>query len=426
MKSLHERLRALLAGSPRLRTKRSDAMSSNATDLIVWWLCGLPNATHEPSVGDDLASALVRALNTSCGFRGAAADHNFVLFKTHKTGSSTLEVMLARHAHLRGLLPVGCVFDVGGHFFKSGGCNLTLKSGVAKREVEMRHMFALRQWWRGSASTWGCDRGDGQWFDQLIDRTYQNIMRNTSVPILIPIRDPESHLQSAMHYYKVTANQLERSSELWNPLAKDFRLLSAAQVERFVRRWLQTSPPDEADEAEDESGSKRIFPIVLEEFDASLVTLRRQLRWDMSDVVYTKVIHAGDQQGASATPVKRRSRLRNNRTKLSSRWTSWDAALYTAFVKLYQHQKQTIVDSTFQQEVTALRRLSMALAAVCKSTPWPQILDVWCRYANGDEHRAEAEACSTRVLARSRWLPALVHAAARKPRGGPASLLMRA
>ena len=397
--SLHERLHALLAGSRRRRTKRSDAMSSNATDLIVWWLCGVPNATREPSVGDDVASALVRALNTSCGFRGAAADHNSVLFKTHKTGSSTLEVMLARHAHLRGLLPVGCVFDVGGHFFKSGGCNLTLKPGVAKREVEMRHTFALRQWWRGSASTWGCDRGDGLWFDQLIDHTYQNIMRNTSVPILIPTRDPESHLQSAMHYYKVTANHLERSSELWNPLAKDFRLLSAAQVEHFVRRWL-----------EDESGSKLIFPIVMEEFDASLVTLRRQLRWDMSDVVYTKVIHQGDQHGASAKPVERGSRMKNNRSKLPSRWTSWDAALYTAFVKLYQRQKQTIVDSTFEQELTALRRVSVALHAVCKSTPWPRMLGVWCRYANADEHRAEAEACSTRVLASSRWLPSLVHA----------------
>ena len=166
------------------QTQPAQTMSSNAINSTLLWLCGTPNATRESSKGDDLPSALAQALNTSCGFRGAAADHNFVFFKTHKTGSSTLMLMLARNVWIRRLKLVGCIFDVGRitKVFQSGGCNLTLPPGVASREAGLRHNFIVDQWWRDSASDFGCDRGDGQWFDQLIVDTYQNIMKNAAGP----------------------------------------------------------------------------------------------------------------------------------------------------------------------------------------------------------------------------------------------------
>lgn len=370
------------------RGSPAQAMSSNATNSTLWWLCGVPNATRESSIGDDLPSALAQALNTNCGFRGAAADHRFVLFKTHKTGSSTLQLMLARIAYIRRLKAVGCIFDVGSHFFQSGGCNLTLPLGVVARDFGVRHNFAKTLWWKGSAAHYGCDHGDGQWFDQLIDHTYPNIMKNAAgpdhhVPIIIPTREPGDHMRSVLHYYNVSSQKFASASDLWNPLAKDFRLLSLSQVQQFVRRWPQN-----------QSNSKRIFPVVLEDFDVSLVTLRRQLRWDLSDMVYTRVVHNRDVHAATMTNGMQPSTL-----QVPPDWTSWDTILYTAFVELHQLQKQAILDSTFQQEVVALHRMSMALEALCNEAGTSQAgtLDVPCMFARASEGFAEHKLCESRA-----------------------------
>ena len=338
---------------------------------------------------DQLPVALAHALTTNCGFHGSAARRGYALFKTHKTGSSTVELMLARTAYLKGLLPVSCVFNVGSHFFRSGGCDLTLEPGLVQLDVSLRHNFMVSEWWNSNASDWGCDHGDGRWFDQLVHRTYQRIMNNSFVPVLIPTRAPKEHLLSAMHYYGVTQQEMASSPGRWNPLAKDFRLLSKTQADDFVRRWPENT-----------SNSNRIFPIILEAFDASLVSLRRQLRWDLKEMVYARVIHKGD-AGAQ---------FKYSHTgTVPSNWISWDAVLYQSFVELYQRQRQQVFDSTFEHEVLALRRMSMALEAVCNESRAPgglnridglpsKMLKVWCAYATGSELFAEKE--STKGCAR--------------------------
>jgi len=331
---------------------------------------------------DELPVALARVLATSCGFHGSAARRGYALFKTHKTGSTTVKLMLARTARLKGLLPVSCVFDVRNHWFSSGGCKLTLEPGLRTRDVSLRHNFMVNQWWSSRASDKGCDHGDGRWFDQLVHGTYQMIMNNSVVPVLIPIRAPKEHLLSAMHYFHVTGHQMASSPEKWDPLAKDFRLLTKTHVDDFVRRW-----------PENISNSERIFPIIFEAFDASLVSLRRQLRWDLNEVVYARVIHKEDRAGA-------RSNYSHMGT-VPSNWISWDATLYDSLVKLYQRQRQQVFDSTFEHEVLALRRMSMAIEAVCNEARapgglnriggLPSALTLWCAYATGNESFAESD-----------------------------------
>ena len=204
-------------------------------------------------------------------------------------------------------LPVSCVFNVGSHFFSSGGCELTLELGLVKHDVSLRHNFAVGQWWNSNASDKGCDHGDGRWFDQLVHSTYPRIMKNPFVPVLIPTRAPKEHLLSAMHYYGVTQQKMTSSPGMWNPLAKDFRLLSKTQVDDFVRSWPENT-----------SNSNRIFPIILEAFDASLVSLRRQLRWDLTEMVYARVIHNKDAAAQSNY---------SHTGTVPSNWISWDAVL---------------------------------------------------------------------------------------------------
>ena len=131
-----------------------------------------------------------------------------------------------------------------------------------------------------------------------------------------------------------------------------------------------------------------------------------RLLWDLSDVVYTRVIHKGDRSAKSQDHSTQVDILPPNPFRL---WMLRDdATLYTAFVQLHEDQRRTILDSTFEKEAIALSRIRRAVEDVCKTAQAsdgmeqnntmnritrPRELDLWCNYANADEAYAEHRAC---------------------------------
>ena len=387
---------------------------SPTSSSVRQWLCGEPNVPRPqaltaallPFYRREWADVLYDVLSTSCGFKGRLADGerrssaaHFALLKTHKTASSTLEVMLARDAQQHGLRSAGCQFDRGSHFFQSGGCDLSHALGGARFDYVMRHNFRKDQWWsnrpaaaHAGTGRGGCDHADGRWFDQL-QASYQQIFAIGHPPLIIPVRDPESHLRSALSYYHISAAKYIATPGLWNPLAKDFRLINESHVRRFIAKW-----------PEDAARQQRMHPIVLERFFESLVTMRRLLNWSLSDVVHTRVTHTGDAAEVGTTPPAAVAVA-----AIPNRTLALDRRLYESFASLLARQMGQLASPSFRIEVVALQRISEALRAVCRwwqpktkrrgnATEWMMRLATWCEYSQATEENVEQWACSPHVV----------------------------
>ena len=119
--------------------------------------------------------------------------------------------------------------------FASGGCNLTLRLGVPKFDVSLRHIRREKLVvWSSHASKTGCDRGDGQ--RGLTKRTRaQRSMNSPFVPpspfrlvvLIATCRGAREKLAS------IDGLPSDAPSDaLWNPLAKDFLGFSPARKSR--------------------------------------------------------------------------------------------------------------------------------------------------------------------------------------------------
>lgn len=299
-------------------------------------------------------------------------------------------------------------------------------SSTRRFDFTLRHVFSADQWWRDRAADAGCDRGDGRWFDQVV-AGYERVFSRARPPILVPVREPTAHLLSVLHYYGTPIAEFVKTPRLWNPLAKDLRLINTSHVRRFLDAWLSVSTT-----AKDQPGgqpmsprpSDQIFPLLADDLFASLVTLRRKLGWNLSDVVHARIthardLHAGPPRGSTQEQSDAAASLRNT-VPAESLALDWE--LYKGFSQLAAQRRRGENSDDFETEVTALRRISEALPLVCahareggcvswqeeaanaiKPGEWKLLttssstlsgLQMWCAYACASELQVESWACS--------------------------------
>jgi hypothetical protein len=196
-------------------------------DPVASWLCGFDVA--KPAVLDAVGAGphVARVVEDDavlCSFpRARTASRRFAHFKTHKTASSSLEVQLASIAESYHLRFMGCEYDVGSHQDSQIGCVGRFESsGPPRFDFELRHLFDTKHWinasgtgwwnddppvelqWDGLQWTpvdvpdrpWGCDTGDGLWFDNAV-ASYR-LAIGDDVPFIMPIRHPKGHMESYM------------------------------------------------------------------------------------------------------------------------------------------------------------------------------------------------------------------------------------
>jgi len=320
------------------------------------WMCGALSSSKNDKVlsslnPQELTQVLVHALETGCGFgaQNKKLHKQFVLYKTHKTASSTIESMLMRFAILHGLSFVGSAFYKRQHW-PPLGCPMNLTALHHCFDYEVRHPLTLplSWYWRRNFRTTietlkqqeeACDHGDGKWFDQAVSN-YRRLI-HADVAIIVPVREPNNHMRSTMHYYNVSIDAVAKDRSLWNPLAQDFKISTAQQAANFGARWLS-----EIDQ--------NVHPIVLESLETSLALLRRRLGWSFRDVLYLSVIHPTDRVYSADCDLD----------KVDVKpYVEVDAMLYRSFANL--HSRLLSRSRPLRQEALALKRMSSTLERLC-------------------------------------------------------------
>ncbi|RMX45762.1 hypothetical protein pdam_00004141 [Pocillopora damicornis] len=99
--------------------------------------------------------------------------------------------------------------------------------------------------------------------------------------------------------------------------------------------------------------------LIMEYFDESLVLLKRELCWDLDDVVYFKL--------NQRSPEYKETNITDQQKMQISEWNNADAALYDFFNKTFWN-KISAQDQTFYQEVTKLRNKVNSLEKECIHT----------------------------------------------------------
>ena len=117
----------------------------------------------------------------------------------------------------------------------------------------------------------------------------------------------------------------------------------------------------------------RMHVILTEELSASMVMLRRVLKWSLRDVLYWS-IH-DNKTAAADRPAARKKKLRTNATfdgmpdatALAPGRLSWDEQLNAALRPVFADERQSfrLEDPDFEREVAALRRINSVLPRVC-------------------------------------------------------------
>ena len=244
-------------------------------------------AAKVEGLGANASTAAIEAvLKAAVAASGHARAHRRVaLVKTHKTASGTLQAMVARFAVRLGLSPAAATWP--GKFFEAARCPEKLRSAlrVRRSDVSLRHVFPINEWWTDAA--YACAPREAKpWFDGFVDLCRDLVGHD--VAVLLPLREPSSHLESLLGYYNRSGLAEQRcpsgcprapaSRGSWNPLAKDLRLLSAGAVAAFVDARLRAAGAPGMDAA-------GVHVLVVEDLAASLAVLRRRLRWSLVDVL---------------------------------------------------------------------------------------------------------------------------------------------
>ena len=347
-------------------------------DSLARYLCGYPDAvqplatrcrlqTNRPPTScpgsiEQLRTTVPSLLRSGCGFAAPAEPSRpipFALVKTHKTGSSTLAMLLARVGLAQRMRYVGCKYAVGRQWFYGGGCAHLFRNATAGSfGYEVRHLLPMASWWTTKPASNACDRGDGRWFDQLVE-TYVRLM-GRGVQVVMPLREAASHAMSVLSYYHKSLVQFRTHRQWWNPQSLDLRLTKPEHVDAFLSRWAgATARKQEAARGAVPVGS--LHPVLLERLDESLCALRRHLRWPLRAVVYAKAI----------VPASRRKANHSKDATVPPRTIELDARIHRAFGA---HLNRSIARAShrrwptpFAQEVHAINRLSVAAARLCSA-----------------------------------------------------------
>ena len=359
------------------------------------WLCGHGKNSTPPAGGPISIKTLKAVLDDDCGFsfgtkNASARDYRFAEIKTHKTASSSLEVLLASVAAHHKQRYIGCKYSVGEHWSNLVGCvDKFRSSGPPRFDYAMRHVFRQDEWLRNSsAADVGCDRGDGNWFTQAVD-SYRAAIGN-DVPIIVPVRSAAAHMASTQAYWKITSEMVAADpGTYYNPACKDLRLLSQEHVRDFTHTWL--------------SEGVKLLPVLQDRYNESLVVIRRLLGWTVRDILHGPPdVHKGDaHDGVDGKAGELFEFLQQLRTPPPEESYALDEQLYAGFEATFERALEAVRDGSFEREVRAIGRLSDALGEACGDGRKP-ISHNFCRYRLADESDVEAmalDSCSRQTNA---------------------------
>jgi len=267
-------------------------------------------------------------------FPGAVKEKvgNVVMYKTHKTGSTTLGSILfrfgARHGrkfmyHSDHYLPVGRDF---------------LKTFERGSNIHLQHHKI-----RGMGAVDGMD-----FYAHFIDRPH----------FITVLRSPIKRYLSAYRYFwepfhKGRMNAFLLDSRFINQQCRDFGISNSTELSAFL------------------AGPYQRFEVVIinEMFDEGLVMLKRKFNWDMEDILYvrlqdscTMVHNFGNKPVKCNDPPE--AELPTMKEKLKQR-NSLDQVLYDTFLAKFKDELAA-QDETFATELAHFKQLNIYLADYCR------------------------------------------------------------
>lgn len=274
-----------------------------------------------------------------------------VLFKTHKTGTGTLQGIFGRFAIEHGCVTVESHFNVGNQFWSDALCPQNARVPSELRgtfDMSFRHVTNYRTHASTKCRKWPSER---LWFEDFVRLC--RLLMGDDVALVLPTRSPESHLQSMIDYYPLREREFVEDHDLWNPLSLDFQITSREDLDTFLKDHLPS--PD----ALGKSGS---HVLVLERLAESLVVLRRRLGWSLVDVLPLTMMNSKLHPGTNRAQAKSRDQI-----------LDLDHGLYEALNNTFSLTVKAVDDACADEpaalavadEAAFLLKLSRAVDDVC-------------------------------------------------------------
>lgn len=316
--------------------------------------------------------------------KGTQPSKKVAYFKTHKTGSSTMQALIINFARKYNLHPINGVVDLGEHVGLHMGCPKQVCIDPLRHafDTEFRHLITTPNFLK-TTSVDPCYSFPG-FFDDVV-QSYECLIDHPQ--IITSFRDPVSQFLSCFGYYsyhhcsekakqakgKHCSAQALRQTELgyvksvelhlnsglgkdghlnYNLASRDFGLASEEDAKRFVSTYI-------------DSGKLRI--IVLERLFESLVILRRQLGWSFADVLHMRT---NSVSGSSRNlTIDNQTHMDELKHRIASH-VHQDYMIYHAAVAKTEALARNLSahDPSFDEEVFALQHAVKDVSRLCGCT----------------------------------------------------------
>ncbi|KAJ7379647.1 hypothetical protein OS493_014043 [Desmophyllum pertusum] len=277
---------------------------------------------------------------------------NVVLLKTHRTGSGTLANLLYRYGDLNDLdfaLPKQRSYDfywplhfnpsfVDKAYLNSTSPNLLIN---ARYSADTMASFMPKDSYYIAMIRKPMSHFESVFYGYQIDTILG--MTNTSNPLDEFLTKPRLYL---LHYL-----QQEPRFDININMAKNGQIFDLGLQHKYY------NDPVMIKKHIDDLAEKIDLVLLMEYYDESLVLLKRELCWDLDDVIYFKLNQRS--QEYKQTNITDQQQMQIND------WNSADAALYEFFNKTFWNKIANQDHTSFYQEVRELRRKVKSLEEEC-------------------------------------------------------------